>query len=249
MSSARERLHLTTTRHPRVVMHQVQSPENLGAAARLMSNFGYTDLTLSCPVTRDWQSAAPMARGSPLLKTLRVVETLSEALTDCVYVCGTTSRTALYGREPLTPEVASAQIQHHQSRGPVAIVFGGERRGLSDDELAHCQDVVVIPTDEAQPSMNLAQAMAVMLYLCRDDVPRTSPASRVPVQGASHQLTERLQALMQKVLTQVDFLNTQSPKLILGELVRSLARSDLTEREAQLWLTAFKQLDRCLPKT
>jgi tRNA/rRNA methyltransferase len=228
-----------------VVLHQTQSPDNLGAVARVMANFGLSSLTLSEPVTQDFEAARKMAVHSHVvLERMQVVGSLEEALSDVVYAVGTTSREALRGRQAIEPEEAVRRLAEHAQRGRVALVFGGERRGLSDEELARCQDALVIPTSEVQPSMNLAQAAAVLLYLCsRADVTEQTPP---PPPGAPLRLVQALEGWMQQVLLEVDVLNPRGPGELVNEMVQALQRARLTPREAQLWLTAFKQLARRL---
>jgi tRNA/rRNA methyltransferase len=231
-----------------VVLHQIRSPDNLGAVARLMANFGFTRLVLSDPVTYAFTQAEKLAiRGERLLETMRVEKGLDGALADCVYACGTTSR-QVEGRVALSPEQAARRLAEHSARGPFALVFGGEKRGLSDEELARCQDLLVIPTRADQPSMNLSQAVAVLLFLCSRQGAEAPEAGAPAAAGEGARLgtVKVLEGRMGDVLLQAGFLNPQAPEHVLGELLRSLLRSGLSQREAELWLTAFKQLERRL---
>lgn len=235
-----------------LVVHQVRSPDNLGAIARLMANFGFGRLALSDPRTYGFAEAEKMAiRGEQVLERARLCATLDEALADAVYAVGTTSR-QVEGRPSLTPEEGVARLARHAERGPVALVLGGEKRGLSDDELLRCQDIVVIPTRAEQPSMNLSQAASVLLYLCaredakaRADVQTRDAAESKPT-GAKLGTVKALEQQLEKVLLDAGFLNEQAPQHILGELTRSLLRGELSQREVELWLTAFKKLERAL---
>jgi tRNA/rRNA methyltransferase len=218
--------------------------DNLGAVARLMANFDLPHLFLSDPNTLSFNEAAKMAvKAEHVLAGKRVVTTLEEALESTVYAVGTTSRDGVQDRPALTPEEAAKRLAHHALRGPVALVFGGEKRGLSDRELALCTELVVIPTGERQPSMNLAQAAAVLLYLCaREGVPEAPPVA--PEAGAERRVLGVLEEKMRQTLSVAGFLNPQQTELILGELQRTLARAELTRREAELWVAAFRQLER-----
>ncbi len=230
-----------------VILHQTRSPENLGSVARVMANFGFLRLILSDPATYSFRGAERLAvKGDAVLERMAVARNLPEALTDCVYAVGTTSRTLIEGRNILTPEEAMARLADQSRRGRVALVMGGEQRGLSNEELAFCSDILAIPTSEIQPSMNLAQATGVLLYLCsregRQEAEAPAPAPQEPGarMGTVHALGER----MRQVLLAAQFLNPQAPEHILRELERSLLRARLTQREAELWLTAFKHLGR-----
>lgn len=232
-----------------IVLHQVRSPDNLGAVARLMRNFGFDQLTLSDPATTELRSAEKMARrGADLLDRLQITPSLDQALAECVYACGTTSREEIERRATVDPETAIARLLEHAARGKVALVFGGEKRGLSDEELSRCQDICVIPTEPApQPSMNLAQAAAVMLYLCSRAARVAPPAAPEP-EGARLQTTQAMERLLKDVLLRVGFLNPQQPEYILEELMQSLHRGRLRQREVELWLAALKAVDRVARK-
>ncbi len=228
----------------RVVLHQIQSAENLGAVARLLANFDLPVLRLSDPRLEDTAEAHRTAvhAGHVLDAAVRVAR-LEDAVADAVYVLGTSGRDALRGRAPMSPEEGIARLRAAAARGPVAIVFGGERRGLSDDELALCQDVACIPAPGPQPSMNLAQSAAVLLYLASraDEVP--GPAVD-PDPGAPQALREVLRRRMERALRAADGLNPQSPLPVLDEMLRALDRAQLSRREAELWAAAWKQVAR-----
>ncbi|MCP3138378.1 RNA methyltransferase [Pyxidicoccus xibeiensis] len=234
-----------------VVLHQTRSPDNLGAAARVMANFGFSRLILSDPVMQSTQGAERLAvHSESVLEKVVVAKDLREALTDCVYAVGTTSRTQLKGRTALTPEDAVRRLAEESVRGRVALVFGGEQRGMSDEDLARCTDVLVIPTSDVQPSMNLAQSTAVLLYLChRQGLMETqAPAAQAPEPGARQGTLNALAARMKEVMLKADFLNPQAPEHVLNELELTLMRARLTQREAELWLTAFKHLGRAVAR-
>lgn len=228
-----------------VVCHQIRSPENLGAVARLMANYGLDQLILSDPATHDFRGAERLAVGAEgVLSRFAIAPSLPEAVRDAVYVVGTTSRTVLKRFVPLSPEVAMARLAEHAQRGPVALVMGGEKRGLSDDELACCHDVLVIPTPGPQPSMNVAQAAGLLFYLwSRAQHPATPPA---PIEGARGAQLQALEALMREVLLACDALNAQAPDHVLKELLRTLVRGGLSAREAGLWRSAFEHLGRAV---
>lgn len=236
---------MALTSHLRVVMHQTQGPDNLGAVARLAANFGVAELVLSDPQLQEMDGARRMAvHAGHVLEAARIVPTLPEALEDVVLAVGTTSRQVLRGMPTLSPEAAVALLAENSARGKVALVLGGEKRGLSDEDLSHCQQALVIPTRPEQPSMNLAQAAAVLLYLCaREQVEGRAPGA---VEGAPLRLVQALQGWMRQVLLDVGFLNPQGPDAVLAEMIHSLTRVALTRREVELWLTAFKHLSRRL---
>ena len=232
--------------NPVVICHQLRSPENLASIARSMANFGFTDLILSDPQTHEFRAAGRMAvKADTVMDKFQVALSLDEALTGVVYAVGSTSRTQLKRQTPLTPEQAVARLATHSARGKVALVLGGEKRGLSDDELERCQDVLVIPTPGPQPSMNLSHAATVLFYLCsRHDAP---PPAETP--GASLGMLKRLEDKMKQTLLVAEYLNPQAPEHVLSELTRALVRGHITEREAQIWFAAFEHLYRLSPSS
>jgi tRNA/rRNA methyltransferase len=220
-----------------VVCHQIRSADNLGSIARLMANFSLDTLVLSDPVTHDFLGAEKMAVGAEhLLRDVAVAQSLPEALAKCVYAVGTSSR---HVDQALSPEAAIAKLREHAARGPVALVLGGEKRGLSDDELAQCHDVAVISTAPAQPSMNISQAAAVLFYLWSR---QPDPARQDD--GARGQTLQALEKKLHEALDAAGWLNQQAPQHALRELTRSLVQGKLTQREAEMWLSALEHLRR-----
>jgi tRNA/rRNA methyltransferase len=252
------------------VLHRPQSAENVGAAARAMKNFGLGRLAIVAPPAwagppRD--SASGRAAGAPagappptgredvlararrmarhagdLLDAAAIQDDLRSALGPAAWVCGTTSR-AVEGRPGLDPRALAAELGRRSRSGEVAVVFGEERRGLSDSELALCHAVCTIPTSPAYDSMNLAQAVAVIAY----EIAVSAPAEGVspaPAEPARHETLEALWDRARALLSAAGFLNPQNPELILSELRRVLARAEPTQREAELLTAAVRALER-----
>jgi tRNA/rRNA methyltransferase len=257
------------------VLHRPQSAENVGAAARAMKNFGLSRLAVVAPPA--WGGAprgggAGTARDDVLVRARRMArhaadvleaagfhDELGAALGPAIWVCGTTSR-EVEGRPRLDPRELAAEVARRSEVGEVAVVFGEERRGLSDAELSLCQAVCTIPTAAAYDSMNLAQAVAVIAYELAVAPPPlssgTTPAdARSPQRGSSHGARAEdaparhatLEALWERtgaLLGAVGFLNPQAPGHILAELRRVLARAEPTQREAELLAAAVRALER-----
>ncbi len=235
---------------PVVVCHQLLYAENLGSIGRVMSNFGCQQLILSAPITHDFRGMERTGvKADAVLSSFTIADSLPEALGEVVFALGTSSRPALKRQERLSPEDGVALLFEHSKRGKVALVLGGEKRGLSDDELAHCHAVVAIETSDVQPSMNLAQAAAVLLFLCsrlkRDPV----EAGDMPPPGASMQLLARLESLMHETLGMAEFINLQTPKQSVDALLHTLVRNQLSQHEAALWISAFAHLRRHVSPT
>ncbi len=245
-----------------VVLHRPQSAENLGAAARAMKNFGLSRLVVVEP---DAWSGAPRTgegataredvlararrtarRAADVLDAAALRPDLRAALGPSVWACGTSSR-AIDGRPSLDPRALAVEVARRSAAGDVAIVFGEERRGLSDAELDLCQAVCTIPTAPAYDSMNLAHAVAVVCYElalgARAAGPLLAPAASPP---ARHETLEALWDRARGLLAAVGYLNPQSPELVLAELRRLLARAEPTQREAELLAAAIRALERAV---
>jgi len=145
-----------------VLLHP-RTPENLGAAARALKNFGQTEWTWVRP---PWSPDDPRARtlavgAEDVLGSARLAASLEEAVADCSWVVATSGRTGLRP-PPLDPEAFAAVASRRPGR--VALVVGDERTGLRREELARCHALSRIPSDARQPSLNLAQAVCVYAY-------------------------------------------------------------------------------------
>ena len=150
-----------------VVLVAPRNPLNIGAAARAMANFGFSQLTVVAPYEPHWREAQSAVGAEDLLRTARVCASLKEALADCTLAFGTGTLTYRAPEQPvlLLPDlvpVVQAELARPASR--IALLFGPEKHGLTREDLALCQRLLVIPTSSWQPSMNLGQAVAVCLY-------------------------------------------------------------------------------------
>jgi tRNA/rRNA methyltransferase len=231
-----------------LVLDKIRHPDNLGSALRAMKNCGLARLTLADPQTEDFERAKVMALdASELLGSMRRTSTLAEAVSHATLVAGTTSRRPQDRPSVRLREFARRASQETDAGGEVAIVFGNEQRGLSDAELDACQVVVNIPASPSKASINLAQAVMLVsheCYLCS-----LAPAAAEPGPPAARAGTlAALYGAMREVLLAADFLNRENPDAILTELERTLERARLSQRETELWLTAFKHLARSLKR-
>jgi tRNA/rRNA methyltransferase len=244
------------------VLHRPSSAENIGAVARAMKNFGLSRLAIVAPPS--WsglpRGGGPLGareevllrarktarRAADLLEAASVHPDARAALAGATWTCGTTSRT-LEGRPSLSPRELAAEVAARAGRGPVAILFGEERRGLSDRELELCQAVCSIPTAAAYDSMNLAMASAVFAYELRlaSGVP-AAPAPDAERSPARHGTLEALWERLGAVLGAAGYLNPQNPEHILAEWRRLLARAEPSQREIELLLAAARALERRL---
>jgi tRNA/rRNA methyltransferase len=259
----------------RLVLHRPSSADNLGAAARALKNFGFSRLAVV--TSPAWEGlprsgGAGTAREEIMVRARRLARRATDvleaaefhpdlrgALGAATWTCGTTSRD-LPGRPRLSPRALAAEVAARAGHGEVAVVFGEERRGLSDAELDLCQAVCSIPTSAAYDSMNLAQAVAVVSYELSlafaaqaagapaAPGPMGEPAATQPARGepARHATVEALWARLSALLSAAGYLNPQNPEAILAEWRHLLGRADPTQREVELLLAGAKALERKL---
>ena len=195
----------------RVVLVNSRNPLNIGAAARAMSNFGFPHLRIVHPYPLAFQEAKSAVNAQSVLKAAQQFDELTGAIADCSLVVGTTAGTRRNLSEPPSSLAAAAQIirAHLQSGSKVSILFGSEKVGLSNHDLSHCQLLLRIPTRAEHPSMNLGQAVAVVLYelAVRDPAQQVAPeASELPDtdshrQSATSGEKERLISLFLEALS------------------------------------------------
>ena len=227
----------------RLVLVRPRNPENLGAIARAMKNFGLSDWAIAALGTHDFAAARRVAvHAEELLDRPRLVRTLDEAVADRAWVVGTSSR-ALRGKRRLSPEeVAREALARAGARG-TALVFGDERSGLTNEEIHRCHDLSAISSAAAQPSLNLAQAVLVYCYELRR-AELAAPAPRRPASpGATDAELVALEEALREALRAGGFL-AGPERHAVRDLVAALRRGRLSRREARLWIAALRTLGR-----
>jgi TrmH family RNA methyltransferase len=232
----------------RVVLVGTTHPGNIGGVARAMKNMGLTRLTLVAPKQFPHPEANARAAGADdVLAAARVCATLDEALSDCRLVIGTSSRERAIAWPRSDPAEAARVLLQAAAHAPVALVFGSERTGLTNDELDRCQRVVCIPTDPDFPSLNLACAVQVMAYeLWRGREAAAAGAPPAPVDGAlaSDADLQRFYRHLEQVLVEIGFLDPGNPRKLMRRLTRLFARTRLDNNEINILrgiLTAVQQ--------
>jgi tRNA/rRNA methyltransferase len=227
----------------RVVLVRPSNPENLGAVARAMRNFELDDWAIVSIGTLDFAAARRVAvHAEGLLDRPRLCRTLDEAVADCVWVVGTTGRPP-GGRRRLSPEEVAREAAS-RAPGRTAIVFGGERSGLTAAELERCHDLSCVPAGPAQPSLNLAQAVLLYAYEARRAAGRT-PGGRAPAQASDSELS-RLEGALRDLLRAGRFL-AGPERHAVRDLAAVLRRGRPSPREARLWETALRAVAGRLP--
>ena len=182
-----------------MVLVAARNPLNIGAAARAMSNFGFLRLRVVHPYDLSFREARSAVGAPDLLKNAEVFSSVSEAVGDCSLVVGTTAVGSRQVDHPVHPlQDGGALICAHLERAPVALLFGSEKRGLSNDDLSYCHWLMRIPTRQEHDSMNLGQAVAVCLYeLIRT---QSAPSQDVEPEAASYARSQELERMIRSLL-------------------------------------------------
>jgi len=189
----------------RVVLVAPRNPLNIGAAARAMSNFGFCHLRVVNPYELAFREARSAVGAERLLAQATEFKTVAEAVADCKLIVGTTAVGQRQLQHPVRRLDQGARLLRKSLTGsPVALLFGSEKRGLSNEDFSHCHWLLRIPTREEHRSMNLGQAVAVCLYeLARDPHASVKPEKHVPATAAD---LERLTALLLDALRASGYL-------------------------------------------
>lgn len=232
----------TALAHLTVVLVHPQIPENIGAACRAMKNMGLKDLRLVHPPLDRGEDARKLAHGAEdILDGARRCFTLEEALDDVHYVVGTTARLGGWRQNPLTPREAAPELfALAQAENRVAILFGSEDRGLSNEAIRHCQMLISIPTSREHTSLNLAQAVLLIayeLFTC----PTTARQGASPPL-ASHTHLEAMFAELGESLELIHFLKPGNPDYWLMAFKRLFGRVHLETREVNMFRGVCRQI-------
>lgn len=226
----------SATPNLRVVLVAPRNPLNIGAVARAMSNFGFTELRVVNPYEVAFREARSAVGASPVLLKAKEFSELADAIADCSLVVGTTAIRHRQLQQPLKILGEGALfIQKRLLRSPVALLFGSEKWGLSNDALSHCHWVMHVPTRKEHQSMNLGQAAAICLYeLARAKPPKAkAEGCNVADSGTVERITQKLLA----ALHESEYTNPKtSSQLAEEKLRRMIRRMSLNVADAEVLL-------------
>jgi tRNA (cytidine32/uridine32-2'-O)-methyltransferase len=232
----------------RFVLVRTSHPGNIGGAARAIRTMGYARLSLVAPHAFPHAEASALAAGADdVLANARVVPDLPSALADCRLVLGATARRRDVPMDELDPRAAAARVLAAARAGEeVALVFGNERIGLENEDIQRCHAAVLIPSDPAFPSLNLAQAVQVLAYEVRmaelagamplPEQKRDPPASSAEMDAFFDHLARTLDA--------IDFHKGRSPRTVMIRLRRFYLRARPDRRELRILHGILTDTDR-----
>lgn len=224
-----------------VVLVSTRNPLNIGAAARALSNFGFSSLRVVNPYESAFREARSAVGASALLATAAEHDTVASAIADCSLVVGTTAVRTRNLRHSLRRLEDGARLIRRRLRASrVALLFGSEKFGLSNDDLSHCHWLMRIPTCEENISMNLGQAVAVCLYELIRDSKAPSGVEKTALAAAAE--IERIAEVLTEALRESGFLDRRLVGDSAQRIRRLVRRLNLPQQDATMWLGIFRQI-------
>lgn len=225
-----------------IVLQQPRYPENIGAVARAMCNMGIRRLSVvnpqNCDLTRVLKMATHVA--ADVVEEMECFEDLKSALADDQYVVGTTARLGRQRQVIQSPEKLARQLMPVSVENRIAILFGPEDRGLTNEDLRYCHALVNIPTAQFS-SLNLAQAVMIVCYALFQAGQEASP-EHVPRMASRHELDGMYEQL-RDILVRISFINPENPDYWMNNLRRFFTRIRLRAREVSIIRGLCRQVD------
>lgn len=225
-----------------IVLVATRNPLNIGAAARAMSNFGFSQLRVVNPYEAAFREARSAVGASEVLVKAREYNSVADAICDCTLVIGTT---AARGRQLFQPLWSLQQggrliCKGLKAQSRAALLFGSEKRGLSNEDLSHCHWLLRIPTREEHGSMNLGQAVAVCLYEIARTAGRVKPVEkpRPARAGEVEAITRRLL----EALTASGYVKPRSAASTEERIRRMVRRLSIPASDAEVWMGILRQI-------
>jgi len=233
----------------KVVLVGTTHPGNIGAAARAIKNMGIFNLALVKP--KEFPSDIAIYRSKAakdILENAEIYESLEDAIAGCKLIVGTSARARSVPWPVFNPRDAAEEMSKISKQGNVAIVFGREDRGLTNDELGLCNFHVHIPSDPNYSSLNLSQAVQILAYEIRLAYSRDEVISEVKwdVDLANNEQTERLIDHMEELMQDVEFYDVENPRKLLLRVRRFFKRSKIDVMEANIFRGLFSAIQKRL---
>ena len=226
----------------KVVLISPRNPLNIGAAARAMSNFGFSEMRLVNPYAVAFREARSAVKAHAVLEQAREYPTVAEAVADCALVVGTTAIGPRVLEHPLRRlEYGGKLIAKKIAAAPVALLFGSEKFGLSNEDMSHCHWLMRIPTREEHGSMNLGQAVAVCLYeiIRSPAAAKTAPDVKRPAEVVH---TERITEFLETILDRSGYVHARVEGSTRMKIRRLVRRLQLNAHDGEVWLGMLRQI-------
>jgi len=228
----------------RIVLDHTSHPGNIGAAARALKTMGLQHLYLVEPRRFPHAEADALAcDAKDILQNAQVHATLDQALAGCVFAAGLTARKRHMGHTCVDVREAAQRLIQIAATQEVALLFGNEAHGLSNDELAKCQIMISIPTDEAYTSLNVASAVQIMAYELRMAWLNAPAPAQAPVELARLDDIELFYKRLEETLIRIQFLDPDNPKRLMPRVRRLFARTELEKEELNILMGMLKSIN------
>lgn len=225
-----------------IVLHRPRYPENIGATARAACNMGVNRLVIvkpeNCDLTRVLKMATHAA--AEVVEQMEVFETLKDALSSYHYIVGTTARLGKQRHAVFTPKEMAGKLVSISRENRVAVLFGPEDRGLTNEAIRFCHALVNIPTAEFS-SLNLAQAVMILCYEMFLAGGETG-APTLPRLASRHEL-EGMYDQLKEILVRIDFINPENPDYWMNNMRRFFNRLPLRAKEVRIIRGICRQMD------
>jgi tRNA (cytidine32/uridine32-2'-O)-methyltransferase len=220
-----------------VVLSHTSHPGNIGATARAMKNMGFSNLVLINPHEYPHAQATAMASGAhDVLKSARVVSSLTDALKPFHYIIGASARHRSLPWPLKTPKelcpILVSKLQNPDIQ--IALLFGTENSGLTNEELHACDLHVNIPANEAYSSLNLSQAVQVIAYELRDHILASPKLDQIPRNKASYEKMDSFYEHIETILKKIEIFNPDQPRQLMGRIRRVFNRAELDDTEINI---------------
>lgn len=228
----------------RIVLVGTLYSGNVGSVCRAMANMGIRDLALAGPmICDDWADAAKLAvHATDILEARRETATLAEAVADCAWVVGTTARGGLYRQHVKTPREVAPDLLRLAANGKVALVFGREDKGLSNEEIGQCTHLIRIPVHPDYTSLNLAQAVLLCCYELYGALGTYEPPiEKSPPAVARHKL--KLMEKWREMLLLIGFMKEDKADHMMQGVQRIFSRGAYSEDDVSILMGVARQAD------
>jgi tRNA (cytidine32/uridine32-2'-O)-methyltransferase len=239
--------------HVRIVLVETSHPGNIGGVARAMKTMGLEQLWLVRPgrypdPQAEWRAAGAL----DVLDRAVVVDSLDAAIADCTLVIGTSTRSRRIPWPLLTAKEIGPRIQSESTQRPIAILFGRETSGLTNEELQRCNVHLQIPANPAYPSLNVAMAVQVVCYEIYQDALEPGSEATAAAWDRDPATVAAVNGLLEHfetVLTRVEFLDPANPGQVMPRLRRLFTRLRPDDTEVAILRGALTEIERSLNRT
>jgi len=224
-----------------VVLVAARNPLNIGAAARAMSNFGFMRLRVVNPFEVAFREARSAVGASEVLQKAEEFGSVAEAVADCSLVVGTTAVGKRELEQPVRRlEEGARLIRKRMGAGNVALLFGSEKVGLTNEDLSHCHWLMRIPTREEHRSVNLGQAVAICLYEMARDAKASLRVEKHKAVSAGD--AERVVSMLLEALRISGSLRSRSATSTEEKVRRMIRRHNLSAADAEMWMGMLREI-------